>query len=70
MHDLESPWALTEHAFRGVGHFFTHTHLGRELLGLGLLAGIVYVGWQGLKAIGNRISGTRVRLQGVLGGSA
>ncbi len=66
MHIMESPWALTEHALEGAGHFFFHTHAGMTLLNLGLLAGVIYLGYHGIKAIGSRMFDTRAKVKKVL----
>lgn len=66
MHIDQSPIALTEHALEGAGHFLFQTHAGAVLVNLGLLFGIGYLGYRGLKAIGSRMFDSRSRVQSLL----
>ena len=66
MHYAESPFALTEHAADGAGHFLFHTAPGMALVNIGLLVGVVVLAYKGAQALWHKVFDTRSRVHGIL----
>ena len=65
----ESPFALTEEAAHGVGHFLFHTKLGMALVNAGVLVGVGILAYTGAKALWQKMFQTRSSVRSVLQGA-
>lgn len=66
MHYAETPFALTEHAAHGVGHFLFHTKAGLILVNAGVLLGVGILLYKGGQALWNGMFKTRSSVQNLL----